>query len=257
MNSSHIYKGFFWRFQGTSDLPPGISEHKVVEKLCPSTGRVLERFANINEAEGSVDLSCSSNLRKALRGSYNGKSHIYKEYFWRLKGSSHWPPNASKIQHQQQQSATDKKSTNASFANASLKRKVVKPGTHHHPNHNDVIVRKRKKELSKNGVLQKNLELQSWSDLKQMPVEKLCPVTGKVLRRFATAEAGRRSVSDSVRHELFKDALLGQNSKPGMHKGYFWRFQGSSTLPPGISKTQHPSANPAVPSKKKRKLDHG
>jgi hypothetical protein len=47
------------------------------------------------------------------------------------------------------------------------------------------------------------MELLPKSELMKLPVEQLCLGTGKVLRRFATAEAAQRSVTDSAHSWVF------------------------------------------------------
>lgn len=64
-----------------------------VEKMCLSTGRVLERFETGWAAakDASTAKSVNKKLFKVLTGSFKGNQRVYNGYFWRWEGSNHVP----------------------------------------------------------------------------------------------------------------------------------------------------------------------
>jgi hypothetical protein len=82
--------GFFWRFQGSTDLPTDETRspsEESVEKLCRATGKVLESFVSLTEAAESVGVKVYQ-IRRVLQG----KDMSCTEFFWRIQGSSKLPP---------------------------------------------------------------------------------------------------------------------------------------------------------------------
>ena len=70
------------------------------------------------------------------------------------------------------------------------------------------------------------------SEILEMPVEQLCPETGKVLRKFENVVTANMSVTSSKRTDSLCAALLGKGrgQDPRVYKGFFWRLKGSSLV---------------------------
>ena len=101
------------------------------------------------------------------------------------------------------------------------------------------VGRPRKRDLEE-AIEAKTLNY-SANQIEQMPVEKLSLETGNVLCTFPTVTQARKSVSSAQHAAPFIYMLQGQirtNSRtPNVYKGFFWRFQGSSRIPEGMSPT--------------------
>ena len=112
----HMYKGLFWRLQGSHHLPrhcpchhrgalttPPAAEGNVcrpkplhnvpVEMVDINTSKVIHTFATAREAHRSVSGSaCFANFKDVLMGQ-NGNLHsVYKGYLFRFVGSDKVPP---------------------------------------------------------------------------------------------------------------------------------------------------------------------
>jgi len=82
--------GYFWREEGSDALPSpnarGIPKTPV-EKICPTSGEVLETFQSITDAERNIK-QCWGSINSVLRG----KSPSAGGFFWRKVGSHAKPP---------------------------------------------------------------------------------------------------------------------------------------------------------------------
>jgi hypothetical protein len=155
--------------------------------------------------------------------------HIYKKFFWRLEGSSHLPGGCP-CQH----------------PNASQQE--------HLPPTNTPV----NSEPPSNAIIRRD-------PMRDVPVEKICLDTGKVLETFATAEQAHLAMSESgaAQFSNFKKVLEGKtNYHHHTYKGYFWRVVGSNKLPPtqtprnrrqeSSSATQTPNSSSTTPATRKR-----
>ena len=71
----------------------------------------------------------------------------------------------------------------------------------------------------------------SRSEIMNMPVEKLCLETGRMLENFATAEEARRSVTNSDFQQPFVEVLKGNYRGGRVYKEFYWRLQDTHNSP--------------------------
>ena len=100
----HVFKDFFWRFEGSSHCPGGCpccadyveknppvtnlqwqknpTRYTPVEKICVQTGRILQRFDTAEQAHRSVSNDrLFGNFRRILTGQARAHKHQYKVSF--------------------------------------------------------------------------------------------------------------------------------------------------------------------------------
>ena len=109
--------------------------------------------------------------------------------------------------------------------------------------------------LAENRARNETVEQKSRSfsvdSIEQMPVEKLCLETGRVLETFNTVAKARRSVTTTKELHRFRCMLQGRK-KPGspvvphVYKEYFWRFKGSFRVPSCTSSSFSSSSTEAT-----------
>ena len=145
-------KGFFWRYEGSTSTPSPKAYRKPVEKVCLSTGKVLESFPSATAAAQSVNTN-TGHMSRVLTGKYKS----CKGFFWRYEGSTSTPSPK-----------------------------------------------------------------QNWK-----PVEKVCLSTGKVLESFPSVTAAAQSINATTGH-----IILVLTGKASSCKGFFWRYEGSTSTPP-------------------------
>jgi hypothetical protein len=200
-----------------------------VEKLCSGCYRVLERFETVDAARGSVSTSKHHHpFYLALMGRNVRNSRMYMGFFWKLQRSSHLS-----------------NSTPKSASNCGCYARLVGTG--------------RSQPSAEPTATESNTagpehNLAPLSKLMEMPVERLCLTTGKVLERFETAEAARKSITHPTSQEMFERVLRSDNPyHPRTYNGFLWRLKGSSHLPPRLPKPQDGTVTkPPAPVEKRR-----
>ncbi len=192
-----------------------------VEKLDENTGRLLKTFPNAFSAYASFSRSQQIHFfyrtllgQRVFPKTQEVIGHKYKGYFWRLKGSSAVP--CSPVT--ETASSLEKADVNLPQNTKSTMDPVVAKLIYGGKSHNMILT--------------------------NYPVEKLDPITGKVVCTFATGEAALASLT-SVKHGsnffyivagMVMDPLR-DSMKRHMYKGFFWRFQGSTATP--ITAAEH------------------
>jgi hypothetical protein len=179
-----------------------------IEKLCPKTGVLLERYENALAAQQSVSESRKiESLYYALIGrgrrETNKENRLYMGFFWRLRGSSHVPL---------------------------------------------LIQATRSTDLHVVRLIDNPEDFWKKSEILQMPIEKLCLQTKNVLESYENAAAAQRSVRRLINLDQFYFALIGKGSckekreNSRLYMGFFWRLRGSSHVPLIKGTAQHRSS---------------
>ena len=220
-----------------------------VEQLDLASGKMVRWFRSGDEARVSVTGSkFKHKFVYALLGRNKG-GHVYRGYFWRLKGSRACPMDgnpknrgrsASKAWDIQATAATSGPRTKA----VSVPHPVPASRTLSGPTPTHIAKTrnlkscptKRQKCTDDPLVAELMAAGKSRDEILQLPVEELDRETGAVIRRFSSGLKAFQKVSNNPRKDVFYHVLLGlpyerRNDNPRTYKNSYWRLKGSKISP--------------------------
>ena len=217
------YHGYFWRVQGSKEKPrivPSKSESsppdaitmKLIPKSMVSPGQ--KRRAGVeNHSSDYLDRSPKRHRTDHVSVPSASESEKGGEKYEAHSGNS---PKRHSDDHESEGDESSDSASPYDTANTTPKRKIDT---------------KRADDEATIG-----LGDMEDSEILELPVEKLCTQTGRVLNTFKTARHARKSVTNSHREKKFIKVLKGTRENGSYYKGFFWRVRGSSHVPDTATK---------------------
>ena len=217
------YHGYFWRVKGSKEKPrivPSKSEsslpYAMITKTTPepivSPGQ--KRRAEV-ENHSSVELHRSPKRRRIDHVSVPSASESEKGGEGYEAHSGHSPTRNSDDRESEGDESSDSANPDGT-ANIT-------------PTRNEATMGVDDEESVGLGHMED-------SEILELPVEKLCTQTGRVLDTFKTARHARKSVTNSHREKKFIKVLKGNRDNGRYYKGFFWRVRGSSRAPDTVTR---------------------
>lgn len=224
------HKGFFWRWEGSEALPRRRKNGLIIEKLCITSGDVLERFNSILDAESRHEGIILDNLRHRPR--------IDGGFFWRVKGSDATPFTKSrkgKIAKAIEKICIETHNILETYPNAHIAAESVSTTIF------NIYSVLQGRTLTCRGFFWRyegSDKLPSPKTRKRSgprrtnytkPVEQVCLETGKVLAVYKNHHEAVEILGPNFKAEHIRKNLHGYQKT---YNGYFWRWAGSNKLPP-------------------------
>ena len=225
-----IIDGHFWRYKGTSAMPPHPKPTTTIEKICPTTAEVLETYNSFEAAAKSV-----SRHPHSIKLAVADKTKQCGGYHWRIKGEAFVAKldnkrSTKKVRVEKLSLETGEVLETFGSMNAAAK----DAGCSNFAMHRAIGLG----GAALKGYFWRSCDSNQTPDLEKLnyrpsktgdhvkprPIEKVCIHTGKVEQIYD-------SVIDAVSQEegIYRSGIY--NVLTGKFRtcgGYFWRFLGSN-----------------------------